>query len=445
MKKLTALILVAALFSACAVQPAVTERSTAAASEITTEIMTTSAVTTAKITTAATTATEAATTSYTPPQLREPDMNFTYTGGIDMEETVYGIKDESLSERVNGFISEASEKLLARKDKAEEMCGYKELRLSYRISLANGYISVIVGYISEEMDSLHLGEKWYMCETAVFDIVSGEHITDFADLFVDGFDWEEAVEKDLRLITDVYYYGETGYDAQKALSGGFKFTAEKIIFPYGTFGNDGTELNFCHSYWFPFISQGCKSSIPRDYSEFVTGEVRTKAIAETVEYNTIIGGDIYGNRIAYSRVMTDAEIEKENALYEKIQSGLVSEYFTVAMDRRINTYFCTITKKGDFYNCYFGNFIDRLSYLYDSDGEKVTLSDLVNESFVSDFEPLSDCYEVAEIQPFDGGCYVSYYIMQEMDNQYGYEAVRRIELKKEEMSSLLLNNKEHLK
>lgn len=459
MKKITALILAAIIFSSCTAQSGVTEENITTTAVTTTDITTTEE----KVTTSAVKSTEAVvTTAYTPPQLREADSNFTYMGGIEGGKTVCGIKDEASQNRINSFISDVSDELLSHKDEVSEMYGYisgngelvkPEPELSYYVSVTNGYISVIVGYISKEMDSLRLGEKWYMCETAVFDIVSGEQITDFADLFVDGFDWEEALEKDLRQITDVYYLNKSDYDAEKALAGGYKFTAEKIIFPYGTFGNDGNELNFLGQYWFSFISQGCKSSIPRDYSEFVTGEVKTRAIPETMEYDVIIGGNIYGNRIAYSRVMTDEEIEQENTLYEKIQSELVSEYFTVTTERKINTYFCTITKTGDFYDCYFGNFIDRLCYLYNSDGEKVTLADLVNENYYnSDLEHPLDYYEVAEVESKVGGCHVFCYKMQDMDNQYSgyttdgvYNAVCTIELSEEEISDLLLRNKEYLK
>ena len=458
MKKITALFLAAIIFSSCTAQPAVTEESVTTTASATTEITETAKT----VATSTVKSTEASTATYTPPQLREAEANLTYTGGIEGGKTVSGIKDEALQKRVNSFIFDVAEELLSHKDEVSEMYGYisengelvkPEPELSYRVSITNGYISVIVGYISKEMDSLHLGEKWYMCETAVFDIVSGEQITDFADLFVDGFDWKEAVEKDLRQITDVYYLNQSDYDAEKALAGGYKFTAEKIIFPYGTFGNDGNELNFLHQYWFSFISQGCKSSIPRDYSEFVTGEVKTRAIPETMEYNVIIGGNIYGNRIAYSCVMTDEEIEQKNALYEKIQNELVNEYFTVTTDRKINTYFCEITENGDFYDCYFGNYIDRLCYLYNSDGEKVTLTDLVNENYYnSDLEYPPDYYEIAEVKSKDGDCHVFCYKMQDMDNQYSgytadgvYEAVFMVKLSEAEMSALLLNNKEYLK
>ena len=464
MKKLSALFIITMLLSACSVQSELTATVTTTSEAITTASSATTEVitTTPPITTTSTTTALTASTTYTPPQLREADANLAYTGGIEGGKTVCGIKDEALQKCINSLISDVSEELLSHKDEVSEMYGYisrngelvkPEPELSYRVSITNGYISVIVGYISKEMDSLHLGEKWYMCETAVFDIVSGEQITDFSDLFIDGFDWEKAVEKDLRQITDVYYLNQSDYDTEKALAGGYKFTAEKIIFPYSTFGNDGNELNFLHQYWFSFISHGCKSSIPRDYSEFVTGEVKTRAIPETMEYNVIIGGNIYGNRIAYSRVMTDEEIERENALYEKIQSELVSEYFTVTTDRKINTYFCTITKTGDFYDCYFGNYIDRLCYLYNSDGEKVTLADLVNENYYnSKLEHSPDYYEVAEVEPGDGVCYVFCYKMQDMDNQYSgyttddvYNAVCTVELSEKEMSDLLLRNKEYLK
>ena len=458
MKKIILLILALIVFSACAVQPAVTEKSAATTASATTEITATEKT----VTTSAVKSTEAVVTPvYAPPQLREADTNLTYTGGIEGGKTVCGIKDEALQKRINSFISDASEELLARKDEVSEMYGYTsrsdelvkhEPELSYRVSVTNGYISVIVGYISKEMDSLHLGEKWYMCETAVFDIVSGSQITDFADLFVDGFDWEEAVEKDLRQITDVYYLNQSDYDAEKALAGGYKFTAEKIIFPYGTFGDDENELNFMHQYWFSFISQGCKSSIPRDYSEFVTGEVKTRTIPETMEYNVIIDGDIYGNRIAYSRVMTDEEIEKENALYEKIQTEVVSEYLTTTSDYAVYGLLCETDRYGDIYCCYLGSYIERIRYCYDSEGNRLTLADLVNDSFDKcGFKQSLDFYEISHICEYSDGWHIYYYDTKGMDNQFdryyfdGYEEYARcIIIEEAEMSGYLKENKDFI-
>lgn len=457
MKKISALLIITMLLSACAAQPAVTEESITTTASATTEITETAQT----VATSTVKSTKASTATYTPPQLREAEANLTYTGGIEGGKTVSGIKDEALQKRINSFISDASEELLALKDEVPEMYGYisenGELvkpgpELSYRVSITNGYISVIVGYISKEMDSLHLGEKWYMCETAVFDVVSGSQITDFADLFVDGFEWEEAVEKDLRQITDVYYLNQSDYDAEKALAGCYKFTAEKIIFPYGTFGDSGNELNFLHQYWFSFISQGCKSSIPRNYSEFVTGEVKTRAIPKTMEYNVIIDGDIYGNRIAYSRVMTDEEIEKENALYEKIQNEVVNEYLTTTSDYAVYGLMCDIDRYGDIYCCYLGSYIERIRYCYSPEGIRLTLADLVNDSFdKSGFEQSLDFYEISHICEYSDGWHIYYYDTKGMDNQFdcyysdGYEEYARcIIMEEAEMSDYLKENKDFI-
>lgn len=453
MKKISALIITALLLSACTAQPAEIQTTTETET-ITAEITTT----TETVTTAAETPATTVTTAYTPPQLKESDANLTYTGGISGGKTVSGIKNEALQKTVNDFIAEAEETLLSRKEEVIEMSGYitqngelvkTDPLLTYQVSVTNGYISVVIGYVSTGMDDLHFGKQWYMCETAVFDIVSGERITDFSDLFADGFDWEEAIEKDLRQVTDVYLK-QSGYDAEKILAGGYKFTAEEIIFPHGVLDkSDGNELYFMHQYWFSFISEGCKSNIPRDYSEFVTGEVKTKIVPETMEHNVIISGNIYGNRIAYSRVMTDEEIERENALYEKIQNEAVNEYLTATSDYAVYASMCNIDRYGDICCCYLGSYIERIRYCYDSDGNRLTLADLVNDSFdKSGFEQPLDFYEISHICKYSDGLYIYYYDVKGMNNQFdcyysdGYEEyARHIIVEEAEMSDYLKENK----
>lgn len=500
-RKITALIAMTILLSACGKEPAETSDisaetttpaeiytlnitspfvttdknaafTTTVSEEEKSDITTTTAESESPSSTSAVSATTSATTTTTPletidapteiiigdsePQLLDPENGVYYTGGVTINNgAVSGIKNETLKNNINDFITFAENRLLLFKNEFNDNAIPVEINgvlyppgigLTYETSVKNGYISIAIGYVMNDMSDMILDEEWYMCETAVFDIVTGEYIEDFSELFPDNFNWEEALRNDLQQVTDVLYKN-SNLDIDKILDGGYNFTAEKIIFPYGTFGvADGNELNF-DSYWFSYINEGCKSNIPRNYSQFVSQKIEKKALPQSDEYNVIIDGGIYGNRILYSEGLTENEVKEENALYEKIQEELVSEYLTVTTKRKINTYFCTITKSGDFYECYFGNFIDGLYYLYNSEGEKVTLQDLVNESHDSKYEHPLDYYQVADIEKSNSVYYITYYHTQGMDNQYSgynsavlYKATDSVSVSEEEMSDLLRKN-----
>ena len=394
------------------------------------------------------------------PRLRESEDGFYYAGGVTSKDTVSGIKDSNLQQEINSFIRAAEEKLLPYEydfhyavtpviESGEVLS--PNLGLTYDISLKNGYLSVAVGYVLNETGDWMMENEWFMCETAVFDIVSGEQITDFSKLFPKDFDYKEAVENDLRQVTDVYY-ADYGLDADEILKNGYKFTAEKLIFPFDTFGKyGGNELNF-DNYWFSFINESCKSNIPRDYTEFVTGKVEKKSLPESDSYSVIISGDIRGNRLLYSRGLSDAEVEKTNELYKKIQNEVVDDYLKVTSDKVINSFMCSVEKFGGIYECYLGNYIEGLRYWYNSEGKRLTLADLVADDFDrSRFEHPLDYYEVAYVDYKYEKYYINYYHTQGMDNHYSgynsavlYKATDGVSVSEEEMSDFLKENLEYI-
>ena len=194
-KEKIAVLLIAAVFTACSVTPADSTPQTSAATQATELSSAPSATTSADEDKSA--------------QLSQGFTGYCYTGVPELdfaarfeeggeillptEIRAAFIKDADAAANVNGWLAEAYAELSAvRDDYIAEWGGHEKFPLSHgrifskttyetlETQFINGYMSVIFGYVIPDGGADRI---WYDCRTAVFDLDGGRPAEDFSELF----------------------------------------------------------------------------------------------------------------------------------------------------------------------------------------------------------------------------------------------------------------------
>ncbi len=314
----------------------------------------------------------------------ESIMNYYYISSYDgyisaLPQTVTYLKNKEFEAEVNAFIEESKKELLPYREAYIEECkpndaivGEDEIRVYHYI--CNGYLSVTVGYVKWNGRTDGLGDIWYMCRSAVYDVVKRKKINSIDELFPAGFDYESAIISDL-----ARYAGSFSAAPSALLAAGYEFTLNSIIFNYNPeFFASGNEVylgDYCDEFFIP--------NNPLDFSDYVTCEVSRYSYSSTL-------GDIYCNigasesdiHFRPSRFLTDEELAAADELVLRAYKEITEDY-----ERHKNemlylegTYFAA-HHYGNYLECGLESYTGAVKYMYDINGDRLTVSDIVKENF----------------------------------------------------------------
>ncbi len=307
---------------------------------------------------------------------------FCYYSSVDTRTDRIGfLKNNELEKEINDFISKSLEEIKPYKESFLAEYEQKLFSLSdyFRdkpedvdITIINGYLSVSVGYYFP--GNIDWPRDWYICKTAVYDIVEGRKIESLSELFHKGFDYENAIRKYISSISPWLTDDEINM-----MMNNYQFTAEEIIFDLNKdIPLDGNVCNFGYH-----CSEYLKPLVLRKYSQAVTCEIHEKYVPLYYDgeiFTTENQLSCYG--IISSLYLTKAEIEAVNSVFYKIHAKidtLIPEYNKKdGYDSRMN---CWILYEPEHerFTVYVGYFNDTTEILFSPEGEYIMLDDVIAE------------------------------------------------------------------
>ncbi len=322
-----------------------------------------------------------------------------YTNGYisDFPKTVICLNDKELEAEINAFIEDSKAELLPYREQYIEECspsdaiiGEDDIRVHHYIY--NGYLSVTVGYVKWNSRTDGLGDIWYMCRSAVYDIVKGKKTEGFGELFPEGVDYESALIKDLER-----YAGTFTCEPADLLKDGYEFTLNSVIFNYDpeifTSGNQVYLGDYCYEFFKPHN--------PFDFSDYVTCEVNRYSYSSTL-------GDIYCDigaseadiHFRPSRYLTSEELSAADKAVLKAYREITEEYekHKAEMLYPEGTYFAA-HHYGNYIECGLESYTGAVSYMYDLNGKRLTVSDIMSGDFSN--------YEICACGKETGGHYAA--------------------------------------
>lgn len=303
-----------------------------------------------------------------------------YNGYIsNLPQTVTYLKNKKFEAEINAFIEESKRELSPYRETYIEECkpndaivGEDEIRIYHYIS--NGYLSVTVGYVKWNGRTDGLGDIWYMCRSAVYDIVNIKKINSIDELFPVGFDYESAIISDLER-----YAGSFSAAPSALLEVDYEFTLNSIIFNYNpeifTSGNEVYLGDYCDEFFIP--------NNPLDFSDYVTCEVNRHSYSSTL-------GDIYcgieasesGIHFRPSRYLTDEELADADKAVLKAYKEISEDYEQHKNELLYleGVYFAAY-HYGNYLKCGLESYTGAVKYMYNINGDRLTVSDIMNEDF----------------------------------------------------------------
>ncbi len=319
----------------------------------------------------------------------ESIVNYFYVGE-DPYYAVSGVgflKNKDFEAEINEFIEESIEYIEPFKEEFDE-----KFSLFYRNSdelwaypyIKNGYLSITVGLVKYNVGIGFLSNDWYVCRTAVFDIINKRRVEDLSELFPKGYDYEKA-------ITDYLKEYVSDEKAEYLMASDYQFTATSIIFDYDEERlKRGNELKFGD-----YADEFVITNEPRDYSEYVTCGVNCRQLCQSTlcEYT-------YQNEevkpyawFTASRFLTKEEIAASNAAAIKAQKEICHDFEMhreVMPEFKHSNYF--ISHSGNYIECGLASYTELIRYLYDLNGNRLTVGDLLKENNKTD--DMCDCGKI---------------------------------------------------
>ncbi len=294
------------------------------------------------------------------------------------------LKNKDFEAEINEFIEESIEYIEPFKEEFDE-----KFSLFYRNSdklwvypyIKNGYLSITVGLVKYNVGMGFLSNDWYVCRTAVFDIINKRKVEDLSELFPKGYDYEKA-------ITDYLKEYVSDEKAEYLMASDYQFTATSIIFGYDEERlKRGNELKFGD-----YADEFVITNEPRDYSEYVTCGVNRNQLCQSTlcEYtyqNEEVKPYVW---FTASRFLTKEEIAASNAAAIKAQKELCRDFemHSEAMPEfEYSNYF--ILHCGNYIECGLESYTELIRYLYDLSGNRLTVGDLLKENNKTD--DMCDC------------------------------------------------------
>ena len=314
----------------------------------------------------------------------ESIMNYYYTsinnGYIsDMPQTVTYLENKKFEAEINSFIEESKKELEPYREAYIEECkpndaivGEDEIRVYHYIK--NGYLSVTVGYVKWNSRTDGLGDIWYMCRSAVYNIVKRKKINSIGELFPEGFDYKGA------LISDIERYSDSfSISSADLLETDYEFTLNSVIFDYNpeifTSGNEIYLGNYCDEFFIP--------NNPRDFSFYVTCEVsRYNYSSPLCSIYCNIGASESDIHFRPSRFLTEGELSNADKAVLKAYKEISEEYEQYKNELLYleGAYFVAY-HYGNYSECGLESYTGAVKYMYDINGERLTVSDIMNEDF----------------------------------------------------------------
>ena len=288
--------------------------------------------------------------------------------------SVEGLADSEMAAQVDEFINESAEELAMYKNEIKSQ-GISETNLHFMVScnVINGYLSVKCGYNSDFF-AMFVENFWYECRTAVFDIVEGRRITNFGELFCEGFDYEGAFYD---------YIGNSNNSSE------YDFTAYSIIsaeidrYNYFTYRLK-TERLFSN-----LMSLNTLVLTKRNFEEYVTVPCYTVELPLFyTELETDTERDGFGFvKVLGSRFLSEEEISEKSEVYENLQKAMYEHYCKNRENANKKFFpehaYMDITEyvlNGEtLYTVWLGNYVEGIILTYRADGSLVYMRDIFSE------------------------------------------------------------------
>ena len=314
----------------------------------------------------------------------ESIMNYYYTsinnGYIsDMPPTVTYLENKKFEAEINSFIEESKKELEPYREAYIKECmpndaivGEDEIRVYHYIK--NGYLSVTVGYVKWNSRTDGLGDIWYMCRSAVYNIVKRKKINSICELFPEGFDYKGAIISDIERYSDSF-----SIPSADLLETDYEFTLNSVIFNYNpeifASGNEIYLGDYCDEFFIP--------NNPLDFSFYVTCEVsRYNYSSPLCSIYCNIGASESDIHFRPSRFLTKGELSNADKAVLKAYKEISEEYEQYKNELLYleGAYFVAY-HYGNYSECGLESYTGAIKYMYDINGERLTVSDIMNEDF----------------------------------------------------------------
>lgn len=289
---------------------------------------------------------------------------FLYEGGFrNTEDDYYDItflKDETLQSKINTDLHKAMDELREHYDDAfaEEVSGDGKYGITLRINCRNGYLSLLLGYLDHSIDA----DPMYGAMTAFhyavslnYDLLSGEKIERFSDLFYEGENFLPDINKSISdwINQELLNYSDIGQklDFSGILGEPRVFTIDGIVLEADNlFFTQGPLLHYTDKNQHGIVSQY------RDMKDIIDDSFRDRLYdypyneweTRYVEEN----GDIYIRTVG-SLFHTEEEVKAEDEFWYSLQKrawAAIRAYRTDAWYANENVYHADIrTFKWDGY------------------------------------------------------------------------------------------------
>lgn len=233
------------------------------------------------------------------------------------------LNDEELQSQINSDIHTAMDDLKQYYDpRYKDEDSIEGIKLN--IICRNGYLSLILGYFNHDIDSDPMYgeiEAYYHAETLNYDLIAGEKIELFSDLFYEGEDFMPDVNKSIEnwISQELLAYSKPGQklDYSGILGEPRLFTIDGIgLEPDNLYFTCAPFLSYSDNNWHSVVTQY------RDMSDLIDetnlGRLYDYPYSEWERSYIVEDGDVY-ERITGSLFHTAEEIEAEDKFWYDLQ------------------------------------------------------------------------------------------------------------------------------